>query len=367
MSLSRNNDIGDDEIRIIHPRAKEEKREEEQMSLTESHSFHSDLKLCAIEQPVEEREVPLSYSIAREEEKPRPKKWWQRYKVKVLAPAGFVLVLGFLWVILSVRSCSNDNTRTTYAAARYDEGMADDAEYAATSRTRNSRGRDYSVSALREMGSATPDEKAMVSRGYVEVKEVTANGYNFTIYTPRDTKKAYLHVGVDALDDTTAVLMAQAADVRADNGGIVGAFVKNGILISRGDSKAGFCAIIDGKPMIGVADATSYLDRAIESGGDFFRQFPLVVGGQVVENDRPGKALRKALVEINGDIAIVSSREKLTFNEFSKALVSLGVANAIYLVGSTSYGTYRTSDGSRRDFGERVEDPYPNASYIIWK
>ena len=161
--------------------------------------------------------------------------------------------------------------------------------------------------------------------------------------------------------------MAQAADVRADNGGIVGAFVKNGILISRGDSKAGFCAIIDGKPMIGVADATSYLDRAIESGGDFFRQFPLVVGGQVVENDRAGKALRKALVEINGDIAVVSSREKLTFNEFSKALVSLGVSNAIYLVGSTSYGTYRTSDGKRKDFGERVDDPFPNASYIIWK
>lgn len=204
-----------------------------------------------------------------------------------------------------------------------------------------------------------------ISTGYVDILDTVVNGNPLTVMTPHDAIPR-LHVGADVLADTTAVLVAQAADTRADNGGIVGAYVSGGQLLSRGQSKAGFCAIIDGVATVGVADASPYLERAIESGGYFFRQYPLVVAGQVVENKPRGKSFRKALADWKGQIVIVMSDTRLTFHEFSQTLVDLGVTNAIYLVGSTSFGFARDKDGNKMEFGKKVETPPHNANYIAW-
>ena len=75
------------------------------------------------------------------------------------------------------------------------------------------------------------------------------------------------------------MLVAQAADVRRDNRQIVGAYVINGEMLSRGKAKSGFCAIIGDEVMIGVAQTTPLLERATEENGFFFRQYPLVYEG----------------------------------------------------------------------------------------
>lgn len=204
------------------------------------------------------------------------------------------------------------------------------------------------------------------THGYVERTDMKAGDVDLTVLRPVDADDVKLTIGYNTLKDPRAILVVQAADVRADNGGIVGSFVKEGELISRGDSKAGFCAIIDGKPIVGVADATQYLDKAIESGGYFFRQFPLVVGGQVVDNNMDTKSYRKALAQMGSNIVVVMSNRKLTMNEFSEALVKIGVSNAIYLVGSTSPGFYKTKSGEKVEFGEPVEEPHVMANYIVW-
>lgn len=200
---------------------------------------------------------------------------------------------------------------------------------------------------------------------YAEKKDTVVNGVGLTIITPRNAVPT-LEIGEQVLNDPTVVLAAQAADIRSDNGTIAGACVIGGELISKGCAKAGFCAIINGETTIGVADATPMFEQALSDDGYFFRQYPLVIAGQIVENKPRGKAIRKALAEIGGDIAVVYSHRRLTFHDFSQALVDAGVRNAIYLVGSRSSGFYVDADGNRFSFGNDKRQNIDNINFIVW-
>ncbi|MDE6416724.1 MAG: hypothetical protein K2K68_06850, partial [Duncaniella sp.] len=105
----------------------------------------------------------------------------------------------------------------------------------------------------------------------------------------------------------------------------------------------------------------------IESEGYFFRQFPLVVSGQVVENKPKGRSLRKALAEIDGKVSVVLSLDRLTFHDFSQALADAGVRNAVYLVGSTAAGFYTDEAGTRYTFGTPADTDWEYLNYIVWK
>ena len=151
-----------------------------------------------------------------------------------------------------------------------------------------------------------------------------------------------LVVGIPDINDESLILAHQAADIRADNREIVGAFVLKGELLSRGIAKKGFCAILDGTIQLGMAESTPLFEEAINDEGFFFRQYPLVSNGRMVENKPKGKALRHALCELDGRIVTVSSLNKESFHDFAQALADLGVQNAIYLTGADSYGFCRT-------------------------
>lgn len=213
----------------------------------------------------------------------------------------------------------------------------------------------------------TPVTETTAAKPYCEITDTVAGGYRFLLLTPRQATPS-LGLGAKALTDTSAALVVQAADIRRDNGNIVGAYVLRGKLLSKGQAKSGFCAIINGKMTIGVADATPLLEQALETDGYFFRQYPLVVGGQVVENKPKGRALRKALAEIDGAPTIVLSRDKMAFGDFSRALAELGATNAIYLVGSASYGFAIDQEGRKIDFGVPGETSSlpENTNYLIW-
>lgn len=204
------------------------------------------------------------------------------------------------------------------------------------------------------------------AKGFVEISDTVVNAIPLSIFTPFASTPR-LQIGAEALRDSDAVLVVQAADIRGDNGMIVGSFVVDGKLLSTGQSKTGFCAIIGGTPIIGVADSTPYLEQALESGGYFFRQYPLVVGNQVVENKPKGKALRKALAEWNGRMVVVMSRGRVTFHDFAQALVDMGVSNAIYLVGSAAYGVATDASGNRIEFGIEQPEPAEFINYMVWK
>lgn len=221
------------------------------------------------------------------------------------------------------------------------------------------------VSAKQPIPDASTDS-IVALKSFVQIKDTVVDNQPLTILTPENSTPR-LYIGADALLDSSAVLVVQAADIRRDNGGIVGAYVMEGNLISRGQSKSGFCAIINGKPVIGVADSTPYFEQAIENGGYFFRQYPLVVAGQSVDNKLKTSSLRKALAELDGRVAVILSHKKMTLNQFSQVLSDLGVSNAIYLVGSSAYGFAKDSDGHRTEFGTPQPVPSHNVNYIVWE
>ncbi len=210
-----------------------------------------------------------------------------------------------------------------------------------------------------------PVEEPEAARATVTARDTTVDGVPLIILTPHNAT-ASLAVGIDAFADSSAVLIAQAADVRADNGAITGAFVDRGRLLSKGERKAGFCAITGGKVNIGVAAATPCLEEALENEGYFFRQYPLVAGGQVVENKPRGRALRKALAELGGRPVVIASKTRLSFHDFSQALADLGVTEAIYLVGGEGMALARTGAGTLR-FGKEAPEPAENINFILWK
>lgn len=196
--------------------------------------------------------------------------------------------------------------------------------------------------------------------------DTIVEGIGLSILTPNNATPV-LEIGNDVINDSTIILIAQAADIRGDNGGIVGSFVVDGELVSKGEAKAGFCSIINGDVTVGVADATPMFEQALMSNGYFFRQYPLVVGGQIVENKPKGKSIRKALVELDGKISVVVSREKLTFHDFSQVLTEVGVSNAIYLVGGDAYGRYVDARSVSFTFGREWDKDIDNVNYIVWR
>lgn len=213
-----------------------------------------------------------------------------------------------------------------------------------------------------------PDSLAV---GYTEIRDTLINDIPIKIFIPHNAEMS-LHIGRMDKSDKSIIYAAQAADVRADNGGIVGAFVLRGEPKAWGLSKKGYCASINGKVTIGVAENTSFFEEATMNGGYFFRQYPLVKDGQVVDNEPKGKAIRRAICDRQGEIFMVETGTIESFHDFAQALADLGVDQAVYLVGSLAYGWAVDEAGAIYEFGEdnyhtgRRRMP-KNTSYIVWR
>ena len=212
---------------------------------------------------------------------------------------------------------------------------------------------------------------ASATGGFAELVDTAINDVPMRLYIPHNAEMS-LHIGEVDKSDTTIVYVAQAADVRADNGKIVGAFVLKGEPVAKGLSKRGYCASIDGRVVVGVADNSPLFEEAVEKNGYFFRQYALVDNGRLVENEPKGKSVRRAICERKGEVFMVESGARESFHDFANALVDLGVDNAVYLVGSSAYGWAVDEKGERREFGD--ENIYAgrkkllkNINYIVWR
>ena len=205
-----------------------------------------------------------------------------------------------------------------------------------------------------------------ISTQCVVTKDTTVNDIPMRLYVPLNTTPR-LEVGYKCIDDTTHnLLLFQAADVRADNKKIVGAFVLRGKPLSWGLSKKGYCGIIGNEVTIGVADNSPLFEQATEVGGYFFRQYPLVSNGRLVENELNSQSTRRGLCELEGKVVVVETFTPESLHDFSQALVDIGTNNAIYLVGSAAIGWHRTIDGRGIASGQWEPRVYKNVSFIVW-
>lgn len=205
-----------------------------------------------------------------------------------------------------------------------------------------------------------------ISEQCVLTKDTIVNDIPMRLYVPLNVTPR-LEVGYKCIDDTTHnLLLFQAADVRADNKKIVGAFVLRGKPLSWGLSKKGYCGIIGDEVTIGVADNSPLFEQATEVGGYFFRQYPLVSNGRLVENELKNQSTRRGLCELEGKVVVAETFTPESLHDFSQALVDIGTTNAIYLVGSSAIGWHRTIDGRGIASGQWEPRVYKNVSFIIW-
>lgn len=202
--------------------------------------------------------------------------------------------------------------------------------------------------------------------GYIEVLEETINDVPLLIYVPHKATML-LSLGMPDKSDSTIIFAAMAADIRKDNKQIVGDFVLSGKQLSRGVAKKGFCAIDNKTITIGTGDSTPLLEEVIGNNGSFFRQYPLVHNGELIENKPKNKSIRRALAIRNEQVIMVESENNESFHDFSQALIDIGVSNAIYLVGGDAYGWYYNKERIRQEFGVEKPDLPSNISYIIWQ
>lgn len=198
------------------------------------------------------------------------------------------------------------------------------------------------------------------------IKDTIVNDLSVRIYFPLNSKNVGLSVGKRSLHNANVILAFQAADIRADNKQIVGSFVEKGKQLAIGSSKKGFCAIIDGKITIGMAENSSLYEEAIKKNGDFFRQYPLVADFIPQNTELRSQTIRRALCSLGDKVLVIQTLEKASMHDFSLLLADMGVENAIYLVGGSSTGLVVDTDGQRHDIGsERYNFKYIN--YIYWE
>lgn len=197
-------------------------------------------------------------------------------------------------------------------------------------------------------------------------KDTMVNDIPLRIYVPLNARpRLELGYGVTKHREDH-ILFFQAADIRADNQNIVGAFVLQGRVLSRGLSKRGYCAIIDGEITVGVAENSPLFEEATEKDGYFFRQYPLVDNGTLVENELKTKSIRRGLCELEGKIVVVETETTESLHDFAQALVDIGTQNAIYLVGSSAIGWACDTEGNGTKMGLWDSRAFRNVNFIVW-
>lgn len=209
------------------------------------------------------------------------------------------------------------------------------------------------------------------SAGFCDLRDTTINGIDLQIFIPHNAR-ATLHKGEFDKADSTIVYISMAAEVRADNGAILGAYVLRGEPLAWGLSKKGYCAIIDDVVTVGVADNSPLFERATETEGYFFRQYPLVDNGVLATEKTNAYNYLRALCQMDDKTFMVHSRTKVSFPDFAQALIDLGCDNAIYIVGYQAYGWAVDTAGTTHEFGTEgyFDDKVPtieNFNYIVWR
>ena len=338
-------DIKDSEIRFI---GKDETYDKNTVPVSSSTEDSKDTRVC--------NEVKLE---RREGQYNKPKDGWSIRKILILFVL-FVIVANVIFYIFKFcvyESPYDDNVDRVEELenAMYDPEVPEGRFEAQA----NTGGNDLIESELVSSSASTTPS--------CQVKQVVMNGIEMKIMIPTGSVPKF-EVGRIDQKDSNIILALQAADVRKDNGEIVGACVYNGEVVGRGLAKKGFVSIINGKMKIGVTDHSPLFEAALQEGGDFFRQYPLVADGVMIENQPKGKSIRRAICQRGDTYFVAETLTPESFHDFAQALQDLHIDNAVYLVGSQyALGFLRDENNELHTWGEPKYSRTRNLSYLLWK
>lgn len=270
----------------------------------------------------------------------------------------FSALIGIIFISIMVFYCLNEMKK---------ENKSADLEYIQVSSSEN----------------LEKDLEARNMRTSQQTQQISLQNDGFAYIVPTDTVVGHvamqvlrpvggrieLRTGPLPLDDPSVIMACQAADYRADNGQIVGSFVCRGELLARGHSKLGFCAIIGNEVTMGMSRETPLFERAVEQGGSFFRHYALVHDGALGERTPLGTSIRRALCYDGKSLFVVGSKERITYQALSEALIQMGVREAIALVGTREIPLYVDQQEHRftGSLADRITlHPDAKASYLVW-
>ena len=211
--------------------------------------------------------------------------------------------------------------------------------------------------------TATPAESNVVK--FLSPVTDTINDVPLTIISVENAK-AKVTFDLPAEKDDDVLFATSAADVRADNDEIVGEFIHNKQQLSNGIKKTGFCYIAsDGAVSLGMGEADDVKQKAVADGGTFFRQYALVINGEIQPCQLKGKSKRRAIAIQDGQTKIVMSNNQESVYDFAQALADYGFSYAIYIPGGNGFIMCRTADSLTYYNCELMVD-VKNATYLVF-
>lgn len=281
-------------------------------------------------------------------------------KKRTLILAGVVMAIVLLVLILFLVLKQNQNTEKIAQTAAMQTMKQENADETQTS--------VYEADVTR----STVDGDG---QSPLTVNDTTVEGIKLRRFIPGNVSiELKLHDST-LVNDSTIVFLTQAANIRGDNHNIIGDFVYKGKKLANGApvSAKGFCAIIGDIVVLGKDDNTTtpYLDSAISQQGYFFRQATYVKGGESMSFNSEAKSYRRAfcsLNEKNNKLLVIESLEKVTMQEFAKALANCQVVNAVGLMGSFILNEwYRKENGELVTLYTNNNEPNTNRNYLIFR
>ena len=172
-------------------------------------------------------------------------------------------------------------------------------------------------------------------------------------------------------NDRTIIFATQAANIRAEDRGIIGDFVYKGKVKAEGyvdSTTIGFCAIYGGKVVLGKSYPTRYLDSAIVGKGYFYRHYIYVTNEGPESFSNNAKSYRRAIcIMEDKKAAVVESYGRMTMSDFADALCDHNVSLAVGLMGSKNLDEWYRADSDRVVLYTNSYEPNPNRNYLIFR
>ncbi|MFA6200162.1 MAG: hypothetical protein WC679_07165 [Bacteroidales bacterium] len=226
--------------------------------------------------------------------------------------------------------------------------------------------------------NANPEKKTKYNetkQAKVEIDTIIQNVDKDTItllvFRPINCKPQFINTRPDS-NNTKIKLSVAAAFTGPNLKSIMGNYIIDGKL-KRGKKlkSTGYAVLLDNKVIIKPYSGkiNNYKNIAIKKKGYLFQQMLLVKDSQLVPCRIFGKAAtyRRALVIIDEKPCVIESAVRLSIDDFSRALIRMGIKNALCLdMGTWSKGWLRTENDNYTPIGKLTSSTKDQTNWLIF-
>ena len=237
-------------------------------------------------------------------------------------------------------------------------------------RSKNSNDNTAKIADSIRLKAAEIKDAVVVSSAYVSTMKAEASGISMNIYQLIDGKPGFT-ITKPETSNKNILLSIAASFTGKDLASIMGQHVVDGVKMSGYGKPNGYCVILGKKMLIKEASDSLqyYTDKAVSDKGDLFRQELLVINGEAV----PCKLFKaavplRAIAIYKGLPTVIETDGAATISDFTKALVTLGVSDALYAdMGGWSYGWYRDKDGKNTHLGVLTPNTNNQTNWFVFE